>query len=202
MVIVNDVWSSSWLFCFVKWQNIKCMQFVSLLALKMKYKFVEDSCSLSVQFCAVDVVDETELPRFSPAQNASPPESSSENRTSSAHCSRSRRRLKATGAIRDDCSVKDDKQLLIDVGKLADDVIPVGTSRASLKSEHGAGSESQSPDTARDDLEVDEHDQSRKRLGLKLDQSTDDRGQIAAIAADVSHASEEVETIRVSRMVC
>ena len=152
--------------------------------------------------CAVDIVDETELPRFSPAQNASPPESSSENRTSPVHSSRSRRRLKATGAIRDDCSVKDDKQLLIDVGKLADDVIPVGTSRASLKSEHGAGSESQSPDTARDDLEVDEHDQSRKRLGLKLDQCTDDRGQIALIAADVSHASEEVETIRVSTMVC
>ena len=52
------------------------------------------------------------------------------------------------------------------------------------------------------DREVDEHDQSRKRLGLKLDQCTDDRGQIALIAADVSHASEEVETIRVSTMVC
>jgi len=154
-----------------------------------------------VQFCVVDVVDETKQARHSPPLNSSPSESSKENHSSSKH-SRNRRRRKVIDTVTDGCLVEDDKQLLFgDVSKSADDVIPASKPRGSLTSDHGAGSYSRSLDTARDNLDVGKHgsfdDQSRLHLGLKFGRPANDGGHITEVGADGLLARTEVETIDV-----
>jgi len=182
-------------------------ELINLLSIKMKYKFIDIICFLSVQFCIVDVVNETEQPRLSQPQNGPPAASSSENCTSSKH-PRTRRRLKVTDAVADNnSSVEDDKKLLIDIDSMStNDIIPVGKQCASLKSEHSNGLDYGSPVSARDNLDVDEHGifshQSGPHLGLTFDQPASDEQQIAVVAVDELHSSKEVDTIRVSILVC